>query len=135
MPMKSFEPVYDRLEEIIINDLPEEIEKVNKCFNDGLIIKPFKNKKLEDNTKDTPSFIFKMEDAEYTEKDRILENTIYKISLEIKLPENETDKRHKQFRYLLAIENLLSAHETEDEWQDIHVAFSSFEKAKIKITI
>ena len=68
MPMKSFEPVYDRLEEIIINDLPEEIEKVNKYFNDGLIIKHFKNKKLEDNTKDTPSFIFKMEDAEYTEK-------------------------------------------------------------------
>ena len=33
MSMKSFEPVYDRLEEIIINDLPEEIEKVNKYFD------------------------------------------------------------------------------------------------------
>lgn len=133
--MKSFEPVYNKLNNIIIEELPAQIEKLNKFFNDKLIIKPFKNKSLEDNLIDTPSFVFNMEDSEYSEKDRILENTVYKISLELKLPPQETDLRNKQFRYFQAIQNLLTEHETEEEWQDIHIVTTSWDKIKIKITI
>ena len=90
--MKNFEPVYKELENLFINKIPEYIEKINKEHNDGIILKPFENKSLEENCIKTPSFSFKLEETEYEEKDRIIENTIYTISFEIKLPPNIESK-------------------------------------------
>lgn len=47
--MKNFKPVYKELENLIINKLPGYIEKINKEHNDGIILKPFENKSLEEN--------------------------------------------------------------------------------------
>lgn len=47
--MKDFETVYNELENLLIKKLPEYIEKINKQHNDGLLIKPFENKSLEEN--------------------------------------------------------------------------------------
>ena len=86
--MKSFEPVYKELEYLLIQKLPDYIEKINKEHNDGIILKPFENKSLEENCIKTPSFIFNIEETEYSEKDRIVENTIYTVSIELKLQPN-----------------------------------------------
>lgn len=85
--MKNFEPVYKELENLFINKLPENIEKINKEHTDGIILKSFENKSLEESCIKTPSFSFKLEETVYEEKDRIIENTIYTISIEIKLPQ------------------------------------------------
>lgn len=45
--MKSFEPVYKELEELFIQQLPEYIQKINIEHNDGIILKPFQNTKLD----------------------------------------------------------------------------------------
>ena len=66
--MKSFEPVYKELEYLLIQKLPEYIEKINKEHNDGIILKPFENKSLEENCIKTPSFIFSIEESEYSEE-------------------------------------------------------------------
>ena len=100
--MKNFEPIYKELENLFINKLPEYIEKINKEHNDGIILKPFENKSLEENCIKTPSFSFKLEETEYEEKDRIIENTIYTISLEIKLPPNCVNKTILLWRYFEA---------------------------------
>lgn len=81
--MRDFEPVYKELENLLCNNLPEYVEKINKEHNDGIILKSFENKSLEENCIKTPSFSFKLEETEYEEKDRIIENTIYTIILEI----------------------------------------------------
>lgn len=86
--MKCFEPVYKELEYLLIQKLPECIDKINKEHNDGIILKPFENKSLEENCIKTPSFIFSVEESEYSEKDRIVENTIYTVSIELKLQPN-----------------------------------------------
>ena len=75
--MKNFKPVYKELENLIINKLPGYIEKINKEHNYWIILKPFENKSLEENCIKTPSFPFKLEETEYEEKDRIIEDTIY----------------------------------------------------------
>ncbi|MBP3607820.1 MAG: hypothetical protein J6J11_05845 [Treponema sp.] len=85
--MKNFEPVYKELENLFINKLPENIEKINKEHTDGIILKSFENKSLEESCIKTPPFSFKLEETVYEEKDRIIENTIYTISIEIKLPQ------------------------------------------------
>lgn len=110
--MKNFEPVYKELENLFINKLPEYIEKINKEHNDGIILKTFENKSLEENCIKTPSFSFKLEETEYEEKDRIIENTIYTISLEIKLPPSCENKTIILWRYFETITILISENES-----------------------
>ena len=106
--MKSFEPVYKELEELLIQKLPEYIEKINKEHNDGIILKPFENTSLSENCIKAPSFIFDIEETEYSEKDRIIENTVFTISLEITL-QDMTKKTTILFcRYVEAVINMLN---------------------------
>lgn len=91
--MKSFEPVYKELETLFIEKLPEYIDKVNKEHNDGISLKPFENQTLQEKCIKQPCFVFGIEEAEYSEKDRIIENTIFCVSFEFKLQtkfENES---------------------------------------------
>ena len=115
--MKNFEPVYKELEKLFINKLPEYIEKINKEHNDGIILKPFENKSLEENCIKTPSFSFKLEETEYEEKDRIIENTIYTISIELKLPQFYENPIIVMWRYIEAIKRMIAEEATDYKYQ------------------
>ena len=110
--MKSFEPVYKELEYLLIQKLPDYIEKINKEHNDGIILKPFENTSLSENCIKTPSFILNMEETEYSEKDRIIVNTIYTISLEIKLPSNTEDEQITFWRYTETVIKMIYGEDT-----------------------
>lgn len=130
--MKSFEIVYKELEYLLIQKLPESIEKINKEHNDGIILKPFENKSLEENCIKTPSFTFNIKETEYSEKDRIIENTIFSISLEIKLQPHTENKHILLNRYYEAIEMTIIEYEG---WQEIKILSSRENKVFIRITI
>lgn len=115
--MKNFEPVYKELENLIINKLPEYIEKINKEHNDGIILKPFENKSLEENCIKTPSFSFKLEETEYEEKDWIIENTIYTISIELKQPQFYENPIIVMWRYIEAIKRMIAEEATDYKYQ------------------
>ena len=119
--MKNFEPVYKELENLIINKLPEYIEKINKEHNDGIILKQFENKSLEENCIKTPSFSFKLEETEYEEKDRIIENTIYTISIELKLPQFYENPIIVMWRYIEAIKRMIAEEATDYKYQIINL--------------
>lgn len=130
--MKSFEPVYKELEELLIQKLPEYIEKINKEHNDGIILKPFENTSLSENCIKTPSFIFNIEETEFSEKDRIIENTVFTVSLEIK---QETSKQNKTiilWRYYEAIEMTMNNNEN---WQDCKIIKSFKDRLLLCITV
>lgn len=112
--IKSFEAVYKEIENLFINQLPDYIDKINKKHNDGIILKPFDNKNLKDNCIKQPCFTFAVEEAEYSEKDRIIENTIFDVSFEIKLTPDTERKINIFWRYIEAIRRMLD--ETESEW-------------------
>ena len=112
--MKNFENVYKELENLFINKLPDYIDKVNIENNDGIILKPFENTKLEENCIKLPAFNFAFEEVDYEEKDRIIENTVYEISIEIKLPEYEKDKTIHLWRYIGVINKMLLEEKNED---------------------
>ncbi len=130
--MKNFEPVYKELEFLLINKLSENIEKINKEYNDGIIIKPFENKSLEENCIKTPSFTFNIEETEYSEKDRIIENTVFIISLEIKLQPHTENKHFLLCRYYEAIEMTINNNE---DWQECKITGSKENKVFIKIIV
>lgn len=52
-------------------------EEINKEKNDGTIILPFENKTLFDNCQKLPCFKLELLEAEYSEKDKIIENTVF----------------------------------------------------------
>lgn len=128
--MQSFEPVYKELEYLLIKKLPENIEKINKEHNDGIILKFFENKTLEENCIKTPSFIFNVEETEYSEKDRIIENTVFPISLEIKIQSHIENRIFLLCRYLEAIEKTLSDNEN---WMECKIVNISENKIFIRI--
>jgi len=110
--MKSFETVYNELEELLIKKLPEYIEKINKLHNDGLILKSFENTSLEENCIKQPCFKLKFTSGEYSEKDRIIENEVFNVCLEIILQSQLEKKSIMVFRYVEAISNLFFETET-----------------------
>ena len=132
MSMKSFEPVYKALEYLLIQKLPEYIEKINKEYNDGIILRPFENKSLEENCIKTPSFIFRIEESEYSEKDRIVENTIYTVSIELKLQPNIELRPIIFSRYSEAIELII---QKDDMWIDCKITNSKENKIVMRITV
>lgn len=125
--MKSFETVYNELEELLIKKLPEYIEKINKQHNDGLILKTFENTTLSENCIKTPSFTFDIEESEYSEKDRIIENTVFTITLEIKL---QSYKASLFWRYVESFQNMVNEYESDNLYE-----ICKIEKNKIYIRI
>lgn len=125
--MKSLETVYNELEELLIKKLPEYIEKINKQHNDGLILKTFENTTLSENCIKTPSFTFDIEESEYSEKDRIIENTVFTISLEIKL---QSYKVSLFWRYVESFQNMVNEYESDNLYE-----ICKIEKNKIYIRI
>ncbi len=111
--MKSFEPVYKELEELFIHKLPDYIEKSNKEHNDGIILKRFENQTLEEECIKLPCFKFTIEESEFSEKDRIIENSVFTVSFEIKLPQFYKNQIIVMWRYIEAIQKMLF----EENWE------------------
>lgn len=130
--MNNFESVYKELENLFINKLPDYIEKINVEHNDGIILKPFENTKLEENCINLPSFSFTLEQAEYEEKDRIIENTIYEINIELNMHPDIEQKTILFYRYIEAINVMLKDNKS---WQDCRITNIKGKKIFIRITV
>ena len=130
--MKYFEAVYKELENLFIEKLPDYIERTNKEHNDGIILKPFENTKLEENCINLPSFKFSFEKAEYGEKDRIIENTVYEVNFEIKLQDHIDNRTILLSRYIEAINLMI-----EDNllWQNCRITNIKKNIMFIRITV
>ena len=128
--MKSFETVYNQLTDLFINKLPDYINKTNEEHNDGLILKYFANKDLSSKSTQLPYFTFSTETATYSEKDRIIENTVYEVSFEIKLENYINNKEIIFWRYVESMQNMLREAETPEI-----IELEKVEKQKIYIKI
>ena len=133
--MKSFETVYKELEELFIQKLPDYTEKINKEYNDGIILKRFENKKLDDNCIKLPCFCYQFEKAEYNEKDRIIENTVYDVSFKIKLLQDKKQNVLIFWRYVKAINRMLAESEFTDDVREMKIMDVDEEIIKMRIVV
>lgn len=118
--MKSFEPVFKKLTELFIENLPEYVQKINEQYNDGIILKPFENKDLITPCNKLPSFKFSTEKAEYTDKDRIIETTVFVVSFTVLLPPLHEESLQHFWRYVEAISKMIKEIEC-DKWLTIEL--------------
>lgn len=131
--MKNFEDVYRELEDMLIEQLPVYIQKINEEKNDGIILKEFYNLKLNEDCKRLPSFSLKMDEAEYDEKDRIIGNTVFKVGIEINLEKDYENKTIELWRYERAIERLINEYEGKN-WIYLEVKGVKENTISLKIT-
>lgn len=108
----SFEPVCDEIENLFIRNLPEYIEKINKHYNDGIILKRFENKNLTDECIKQPCFFFDYLTAAMEPKDRIIENAIFVLAFDIKMQEKGKRKITLFWRYVEAMQKMFKEEET-----------------------
>ncbi len=133
--MKSFEPVFKKLTELFIENLPEYVQRINEQYNDGIILKPFENKDLITPCNKLPSFKFSTEKAEYTEKDRIIENTVFVVCFAITLPPSGERNVIDFWRYVEAVSKMLEEITDIEEWQTIEIIEVIKNNIYLKITI
>ena len=131
--MKNFEDVYRELEEMLIEQLPVYIQKINEEKNDGIILKEFYNSKLNEDCKRLPSFCMKMDEAESNEKDRTIGNTVFKVGIEINLEKDYENKTIELWRYERAIERLINEYEGKN-WIYLEVTGVKENTISLKIT-
>ena len=108
----SFEPIYKELENLFVNKLPDYIEKINKEHNDGIILKFFENKKLEENCIKIPFYKITFKSGVFSEKDRIIENTIFNAKVEFKIEEDKKQSISTIWRYIESVRMMFEQEET-----------------------
>lgn len=114
--MHDFSLIYNRLRQLMIEKLPEYIDKINKEENDGIILKPFTNKEMIQGNLRTPFFSFTYDESEQGTKDRIIELVQYKFSIELFLDSNSKDHITEFCRYTDAIIKMIDEDDFE-YWQ------------------
>lgn len=104
--LKSAEQVYDELKNKLLNDLPNCIEEINRKYNDGIILEQFTNTGNDKNTLRSPYWRINFEEAEYSEKDIMIENSIFKFSIELHATGTGEELMRKLWRYGEAINKI-----------------------------
>lgn len=133
--MKSFEPVFNKLSELFIESLPDYIQIINEKYNDGVILKNFENKDLLTPCNKLPCFKMSTEKAEYTEKDRIIENTVFVVSFAIIMPPLGEKGLIDFWRYVEAVSKMLEETTDIDEWLTIELSEVIKNNIYLKITL
>lgn len=129
--MINFENVMPVLKELFLNRLPNYIEEINKEINDGIILFPFENKTLFEDCMKLPCFKLVLLEADYSEKDRIIENTVFTLCMEIKVKAEGERKLIELLRYEKALEKMIQ--ENPDFFQSFVVEKMCGNKVFIKI--
>lgn len=130
--MRDFSVIYKRLRYLMLEKLPEYIDKINKEKNDGLILKPFTNKEVIQGNLKTPFFTLTYDESEQGVKDRIIELIQYKFVIELSLDNNSKDQITEFCRYTDAIINMLE----EDDFEYWHFdKFKTVGTKKLILTV
>ena len=87
-------------------ELPLYIEEINKKYNDGIILEQFTNTENTTNSLKAPYWKINFEEAEYSEKDILIENSVFKFSIELYATGNGEELMRKIWRYGEAIERI-----------------------------
>ena len=122
--MKVFpEMVLDEFVRLVNNELNNSIYQINVKHNDGLIISDIKGvfvKDCESKLPTLPYILVSIEAGTFTEKDRIIEASIYNLTLELKIPRQKELYRYYS-RYAEAVSDVVSNNTVGEVWQYLEI--------------
>jgi len=104
------ERILKEITDILMNDLPKVLLELEEQSEDSIRLPPFRYVGLEENLPpgtSLPYAFVEIEEGEYSEKDRIVKNRIYRLVITIKTANNEF-----LWQYLFGIERVISGAQT-----------------------
>lgn len=84
------ERILKEITEILMNELPKVLLELEEQSEDSIRLPPFRYVGLEENLPpgtSLPYAFVEIEEAEYTEKDRIVKNVRYRVRIKVKVTE------------------------------------------------
>ncbi len=84
------ERILKEITDILMNDLPKVLLELEEQSEDSIRLPPFRYVGLEENLPPgtgLPYAFVEIEEGEYTEKDRIVKNVRYRVSVKVKVGE------------------------------------------------
>ena len=128
--MKDLEPIFNKINELLIEELPRQIDKINKEHNDEIILEQFQNTSLEEKCDTLPCYECTLQESEYTQKDRIIEIALISLTFVIKLKPNTKKKIAHYCRYKKAIFQTFYEAQTE-LWDSFYDGPSNLDSIKL----
>lgn len=134
--MHDFQKIYERLEELLINKLPEHIEKWNKDNKDfnRFELKPFTNICMNPGTQKFSYFTITFNEAEQAKKERIINTINYRFNFEFFYEKDKIPDFEKTLIYEHIIVEMLEVDDFE-YWQNIAVPKLTTKKFELVIHV
>ncbi len=134
--MNDFKKMYDRLEELMLNKLPECIAKWNKENADfyRFELKPFTNGCMDPGTNKVPYFVMTFKEAEQAKKDRIINTINYRFDFEFYYEKDNVTDFKKTLLYEHVIEEMLKEDNFE-YWQNIEIPKLTAKKFELLVHV
>lgn len=104
------ERILKEITDILMNDLPKVLLELEEQSEDSIRLPPFRYVGLEENLPPgtgLPYAFVEIEEGEYTEKDRIVKNRVYRVMITIKTANDEYF-----WQYLFGIERAIAGAQT-----------------------
>ena len=116
--MKNAERLLESFSAFFKEKMPVFINAVNDENSDGIRLDDFYDAVIfGEHCRTLPFVVVTLEQAELTEKDRIIENEVYTLELKLNLQETTTNCERKKLRYLKAICLFFEEYEFCNLWQ------------------
>jgi hypothetical protein len=134
--MTNEENILFTLKSIIENNFSVYIQQLNEEYNDDVFLDDISEVVLVEGSKKLPYFKLSIKNGEYEEKDRIIENEIYKVQLEFMLPQNNVDGWRVLFRYKEAFQRCIADFREQDGyWQWVKLRKSNSNIVELEFTV
>lgn len=128
------EKVLDEFVKMMKDKLNDSIYQINVKHNDGLIIADINDvviKGCEKGSRFLPYICVSIENGTFTEKDRIIEASIYNLKLEINITRQKELYKHYS-RYAEAICDVISNNTVGESWQFLEMVELNGEKVLVR---
>lgn len=131
--MTKEEKIIDRLKELLLSEYNTLIEADNRERNDGDDLPKLTDVFIETGSGRLPYARISLHSGEHTEKDRILRNTVYTVSIRIVTAESKESWRTKA-RYRELLDALVEEHRRDECWESIRVNAFRGDESTLRVT-
>ena len=132
--MKNAESLLTAFSAFFKEKMPVFIKTVNAENSDRLQLDDFYDAVIfGEHCRTLPFVAVRLEQAELTEKDRIIENEVYTLKLELNLQETSAKSERKKLRYVRAVCLFFEEYEFCDLWQRAKI--TEFKKNSVFVRV
>lgn len=131
--MTKEEKIIDLLKELLLSEYNTLMEADNRERNDGDDLPKLTDVFIETGSGRLPYARITLHSGEYTEKDRILRNTVYTVGIRLVTAESKESWR-SMARYRELLDALIEAHRRDACWESVRMSGFRGDEVVVRVT-